>query len=391
MSTLFEYYNTGDDSQVLVHGATWYAQTFTPSIAHKITSVELLMGRKDSPGTITVSIRATDGSGHPTGEDLCSGTTNGNTLPSGPPGEWREITLGDGYDLSASTKYAIVVRALDGDANNAVYWMVDITSPTYSGGNQEYSNNSGSSWTSHTDKDLMFEEWGSAAETYEKTVSMSALLKAIDTETINLDTLLKDIDTETISLDALIRALGLSKTVALDAILGAGGTVTVDLDTLLEGKADISVNLDLFIKALEKQDISLDALIVARNLESINVDILLKAIVTTSVSLDAIIGEIFTFIPSISLDIILFKALPPNRIYTIEVRNGDGDLVAILENVHEIDYTQEINAPHSLTFTAPATESKLSNILLANEYWLRDNRTGTVIRKFKMHRKADTR
>jgi len=77
--------------------------------------------------------------------------------------------------------------------------------------------------------------------------------------------------------------------------------------------------------------------------------------------------------------------------YTIEVRNSDGDLVAILENAHAISYGQVINAPYSLSFDLPADDSKASNILLANEYWLRDNRTGTVVRKFRLQKKTDTR
>jgi len=91
-----------------------------------------------------------------------------------------------------------------------------------------------------------------------------------------------------------------------------------------------------------------------------------------------------------SFETILLKILAA-RPYTIEVRNGDGDLIAILENAHSIDYRQEINAPHSLRFQVPTTDSKVDNVLLANEYWLRDNRTGIVIRKFKLQHKRDTR
>ena len=160
MATLYEYYNTGDDSRAPFYGERWRAQTFTPATAHKITSVKLKLYRLGSPGTITVGIRATDADGHPTGADLCSGTTNGNTLPTGSPYEWREITLGAGYDLSADVKYAIVVRALDGDGDNLIYWQLDSTDPTYPGGNYEYSNTGGSSWTSRTDFDFMFEDWG---------------------------------------------------------------------------------------------------------------------------------------------------------------------------------------------------------------------------------------
>jgi hypothetical protein len=165
VSTLYEYYNTGDNDQELIYANNWSAQTFTPATAHKITSVKLKLYRYGSLGTVTVSIRATDGSGHPTGNDLCSGTTNGNTLPTGSPYEWREITLGAGYDLAASTKYAIVARAPSGNATNLLYWRLDYTTPTYSGGAYERSTDGGSSWTTSTAYDFMFDEWGEVAVT----------------------------------------------------------------------------------------------------------------------------------------------------------------------------------------------------------------------------------
>ncbi|GAH98076.1 unnamed protein product, partial [marine sediment metagenome] len=160
MSTRYEYYNTGDVGGDGCWDIKWVAQTFTPSIAHKITSVKLKLSKWGSPGIITVSIRATNGSGHPNGADLCSGTTNGNTLPTGEPSEWREITLGAGYDLSADTKYAIVVRALTGDGANFPIWRVDNAAPTYTGGCWERSVNSGGTWISNAGIDFMFEEWG---------------------------------------------------------------------------------------------------------------------------------------------------------------------------------------------------------------------------------------
>jgi len=159
MATLYENYNTGDENRESFYGAKWNGQTFTPSVAHKITSVKLKIARFASPGTITVGIRATDGSGHPTGSDLCSGTTDGNTLTTAAEGEWREITLGAGYDLSADAKYAIVARALTGDASNLVFWRKDTSVPTYGGGNEEKSTDSGSSWNSFA-PDYMFEDWG---------------------------------------------------------------------------------------------------------------------------------------------------------------------------------------------------------------------------------------
>jgi len=160
---LYESYNTGDDSNNTMYGSNWYAQTFTPSVAHKIASVKLKLYRSGSPGTVTVSIRATDGNGHPTGSDLCSGTINGNGLTTSTSGAWYEITLGSGYDLSAGTKYAIVVRAPNGNPSNRLYWRRDRSSPTYAGGCWESSTNNGSTWSSSTNRDMMFEEWGNRA------------------------------------------------------------------------------------------------------------------------------------------------------------------------------------------------------------------------------------
>lgn len=176
MATLYEYYITGDDIGWTFHTTAWFAQTFTPSEAHKITSVKLKLYKNGSPGTITVSIKATDGSGKPTGGDLCSGTTNGNTLPTGSPYEWREITLGAGYDLSADTKYAIVARALEGDGSNYAGWRFDNSDPTYAGGNFASSNDSGVSWSGDTGRDFMFEEWGEPpGETHEGAATLSGV------------------------------------------------------------------------------------------------------------------------------------------------------------------------------------------------------------------------
>lgn len=160
-ATLFECYNTGDDNHLSFYDELWEAQTFTPSTAHKITSVKLLLCRGGEPGEITVSIRATDAeTGHPTDGDLCSGTTDGNTLPTNSPYEWREITLGDGYDLVADTKYAIVIRALAGNGLNLVRWRFDSTEATYTEGNLEHSDDSGVGWASYTEWDFLFEEYG---------------------------------------------------------------------------------------------------------------------------------------------------------------------------------------------------------------------------------------
>lgn len=156
---LFESYTTGDTTQGRAYGNRYPGQTFTPLAAHNISKVNLKLFRKGTPGTAIVAIRATDGEGKPTGDDLCSGSTNANTLPSSAPGEWREITLGAGYNLSASVKYAIILKIPDGDSNNYVDWRLDSTG-TYPRGNYVYSTTGGSTWLYYADYDLVFEEYG---------------------------------------------------------------------------------------------------------------------------------------------------------------------------------------------------------------------------------------
>lgn len=172
MATLFEYYNTGDDDVgSSAYGLNWVAQSFTPVTSHKITKVKLKLGRMGSPGTVTVSIRATS-SGLPTGDDLCFGTTDGDTLIDflvNPECGWREITLGAGYNLVAGTQYAICWRAPSGDASNKIRPRSDTTNPTYTRGTTLDSYDGGSSWEVYPDwreEEYMFEEWGDPVSPY---------------------------------------------------------------------------------------------------------------------------------------------------------------------------------------------------------------------------------
>jgi len=152
-----ENYKTGDDGAEGLRSLVWGAQSFTPSAPYQVIGVALKLYRSNSPGEVTVSIKATDGNGQPTGQDLCSGTTDGDTLTTDTAGEWREIYFGDGCSVSSSVKYAIVVRATDAPVGNLVYWRVDESSPTYEGGCYEKSGSGGAVWVSYPGTDTMFE------------------------------------------------------------------------------------------------------------------------------------------------------------------------------------------------------------------------------------------
>jgi hypothetical protein len=171
MATLYDRYNTGDTNSEHIQGSGyWKAQTFTTSVSYTITSVKLLLYRIGSPGDITVSIRATSG-GVPTGGDLTSATTyDGDTLTTDEDGEWIEFTFASTYALSAVTKYAIVVRAIDGTSGNVGKWRCD-ASAGYTGGSDCDSDDAGSTWTADTTDDSLFECWGDTPVPADKTYS----------------------------------------------------------------------------------------------------------------------------------------------------------------------------------------------------------------------------
>jgi len=163
----FEYYNTGDDRNVYARGEWIPGQTITvgtvsDNVDHTITKIKLKLSRSGSPGTVYVSIRATDESGLPTGPDLSSGSIDGNTLTTDESGEWYEIGMSE-YTLEASTKYAIIVRAPDGDSLNYVRIRVDGSDPTYEGGNLVASDDNGATWDQDVTKDMLFEIYGKQA------------------------------------------------------------------------------------------------------------------------------------------------------------------------------------------------------------------------------------
>jgi hypothetical protein len=162
MATKFEYYNTGDDLSSGFQAATWRAQTFTTVLSFTITSVKLLVFRKGSPGTVTVSIQGVDGSNKPDGSDITglSITDDPSGYTTSSSGEWIEYIFPTPYTLSATTRYAIVIRTASGDADNRVSWRADSSSPTYTNGEILTSVDSGSNWTAVSSIDALFETWG---------------------------------------------------------------------------------------------------------------------------------------------------------------------------------------------------------------------------------------
>jgi len=157
MSTKYENYGVQNSDQLILL-ADWGAQTFTPSITHKITSVKLYLKSTGSPTgfSIYAGIRATSG-GEPTGDDLCTGTFNAGGVGAGYG--WHEFTFASPVVLQASTMYAIVCRFPARDSDRSIYWGYD-SAGAYAGGIYWYSDDSGTNWYDDSDYDYDFEDWG---------------------------------------------------------------------------------------------------------------------------------------------------------------------------------------------------------------------------------------
>jgi len=144
-------------TEELCYGDVWQAQTFTTTHALNVTAVRIKAYRSNTPGTVTVSIRATT-AGVPSGADIASATFNGDAIVAADPGEWIELAF-SGCPLAAATQYAIVVRAPAGTLLNRLNLMYNPTD-VYSGGSRAYSLTAGpdGSWTATTDDCLFWVE-----------------------------------------------------------------------------------------------------------------------------------------------------------------------------------------------------------------------------------------
>ncbi|KKN32997.1 hypothetical protein LCGC14_0808230 [marine sediment metagenome] len=93
--------------------------------------------------------------GDPTGADLTSGTTNGNTLPENPNFEEREITFDTPIELTSGVKYAIITNAAARTGAAQVHWAARADNP-YANGSRYVSTDSGGSWVESSILDTWF-------------------------------------------------------------------------------------------------------------------------------------------------------------------------------------------------------------------------------------------
>jgi hypothetical protein len=127
------------------NATNWAAQTFQAGVTGQLSRVDLDLFCSGCTGTfpnLTVSVRATDAGGLPTGADLATATIPG--FNSG-AGGFFAANFASPATLTAGTKYAVVVRPVS-NPSAGIYAYVVSSGDVYPAGPRSTSNNSGASW-----------------------------------------------------------------------------------------------------------------------------------------------------------------------------------------------------------------------------------------------------
>jgi len=138
----------------------WAGQSFTTTTKYNLAQIELWCkkGPGSDIGTVYVEVWPVDENGHPTGQALARGTFV-NTDVSEDYG-WvscdMDIFSCTYYLLSAATKYCVVVQGPTLSVPNTFIWACGGDGSGYPNGDQEWTINGGTSWTTDTTRDQLF-------------------------------------------------------------------------------------------------------------------------------------------------------------------------------------------------------------------------------------------
>lgn len=158
-----DLYVQGDDGTEDVYGNNWFAQTFIAGQNYDMTGARFKFNRTGvAPGDVTVSVKATV-AGAPAGADLAVGTTDANVFATTATGEWYDVAFTTDAALTSGTGYAIVVRALTGNAANYVGWRTD-TDEGFADGQQYWTLTGAPPWTASAE-DMMFLNYAEMGQT----------------------------------------------------------------------------------------------------------------------------------------------------------------------------------------------------------------------------------
>ncbi len=118
---------TGDNNQFYTGSGNWNGLYIIAKRQMVISSIKLLLYRNGTPGIITLQVlSAYSVSGTSIGLStlLASATTNGDTLPTGAPYEWREFVLSSPVLMLPGMGYHIRISPA---GTGAVYWRANYT------------------------------------------------------------------------------------------------------------------------------------------------------------------------------------------------------------------------------------------------------------------------
>jgi hypothetical protein len=137
-------------------------QSFIPQTTHKLTKVILKLSRLGSPsGDLIVSIRNTNNSGIPTGNDLVSKSMLAMDVTNESSPREYEFVFDEQITLEQNVKYAIIFRCAGVDPSNYILaWFNtgDIYPDIYPRGTYLYYD--GVVWVIDDTIDFYFSEWG---------------------------------------------------------------------------------------------------------------------------------------------------------------------------------------------------------------------------------------
>lgn len=160
MTQKYEFFSGVANLSGDIQGAQFQAQTFTPQVAHKITSWNFYGKRQGvcSGITLYLDLYQADVDHKPTGAILCSGSELVESWKD--YHAWHMIALGDGANLDLDQEYVLVARAPGAWPGYMPQGGYSSTADPYPRGHMLTSIDSGATWTVKTGWDFAFEEWG---------------------------------------------------------------------------------------------------------------------------------------------------------------------------------------------------------------------------------------
>lgn len=159
----FESYMVNDDADFEIYGDKWAAQTFSPLVSHRITSILVKVWKEGAPGDLSLRLCPVTVSDQPQETDIiASGAIAEASLPVS-PGDWAEWTLDAPVDVYVGHLYSLVLYLEGGTYSNSVHWRRDQSGAAYPRGRQYTSTNAGGYWSVSSGADFMFQERGQSS------------------------------------------------------------------------------------------------------------------------------------------------------------------------------------------------------------------------------------